>query len=167
MAIWQPKYEGLDHINIYSKSKLPVGRALSNFFHSVFKHPEYGVFHSVEGFYFWLLSGKKFDDIRTMYGAPAKKYGSKLPVKIKIDKKFKIEIQKAIFYKISQNEYIQDLLISSTLPLAHYYYFGDAMFEPKIVDKYKEHSYMVHAIEEIRINLKKNGKIIKNCIESI
>ena len=157
--IWQPKYEGMDHINIYSKSKLPIGRALSNFFLSKFTMPDYGTFNSVEAFYYWLLSGKKFDDIRELHGYKAKQYGLNLPKKVKIDKKFKIEIQKAITYKILQHSYIQDLLIESTLPFAHYYYYGDAMFTPKIYDMSKEHSYMIEAIEQIRVDLKKNGKV--------
>ena len=157
-----PKYETIDHINIYSKSRSPLGRALSNFFHSNFKHPQHGNFASVEGFYYWLLTGEKYDDIRELHGYIAKRYGETLPVVRKLDKKFKLEIQEAIAYKIIQNLYIQKLLINSTLPLAHYYYYGDAMHKPKIVDRYKEHSYMVHAIEEIRVNLKKNGTIIKS-----
>jgi hypothetical protein len=162
MNVWEPKYEGIDHINIYSKSKLPLGRALSNFFHSNFRHPKYGIFSSVEAFYYWLLSGKKYDDIKEQHGYIAKRYGQNLPIVRKIDASFKKEIQEAIAYKIIQNEYIQDLLIASSLPFAHYYYYGDAMHKPKIIDQYKEHAYMVHAIEEIRINLKENGKIIKN-----
>ena len=161
-CVWEPKYEGIEHINIYSKSKVPLGRALSNFFHSNFRHPQHGTFASVEGFYYWLLTGEKYDVIRELHGYKAKRYGENLPVVRKIDKKFKLEIQEAIAYKIIQNNYIQRLLIDSDLPLAHYYYYGDAMHKPKIVDRYKEHDYMVHAIEEIRINLKRNGQIIKH-----
>ena len=161
MPVWSPKYEGIDHINIYSKSKLPVGRALSNFFKSKFKHPIHGSFMSVEGFYYWLLSGKKYDDIRELHGFLAKRYGKSLPIENKIDAKFKEEIRHAIAYKILQNVYIQNLLIESSLPFAHYYFYGDAMDKPKIIDKFKEHEYMVFAIEEIRVNLKQHGKIIK------
>jgi hypothetical protein len=165
-SVWDPRYEGIDHINVYSKSKLPLGRALSNFFKSNFSHPQHGSFASVEGFYYWLLSGEKYDDIRELHGFIAKRYGQNLPAVRKVDKKFKLEIQKAIAYKIVQNLYIQRLLIKSELPLAHYYFYGDAMYKPKMVDRYKEHSYMIHAIEEIRENLKKNGQITKSNVES-
>ena len=159
MAVWHPRYEGIDHINIYSKSSLPVGRALSNFFPSTFLHPEYGKFNSVEGFYYYLLTGQENENLRELVGLPAKTLGRALPVKRKIDKKFKQEIQKAITYKIIQNPYIQDLLIRTTLPLAHYYYYGDPRLEVKIYDQAKEHGYMIEAIEEIRHNLQKYGKI--------
>ena len=164
MSTWHPKYEGLDHINIYSGSKLPLGRALSNFFRSVFIYPGYGRFQSMEGFYYWLLTGKIHDELRDLAGIKAKEFGESKVKSVRIDKKFKETIQKAIAYKIMQNEYIQKLLIESHLPFAHYYYYGDPIYNVKIYDKYKKNDYMVHAIEEIRILLKKDG-IIPNKYE--
>ena len=158
--IWEPKDEGKDHINIYSKSALPLGRALSNFFQSTFIHPDYGMFKSMEGYYYWLLTGKKHDELKELFGYPAKKLGKSFEKIRKIDRSFKEEIQEGICYKILQNTYIQDLLIDSHLPLTHYYYYGDKDNDPKIVDRSKEDDYMINAIEEIRINLKINGKIL-------
>lgn len=157
---YHPKYEGVDHINIYSKSKLPLGRALSNFFHSVFIHPDYGTFHSIEGFYYYFLTGELYPELKEMYGYEAKKFGQSKEKVAKVDRKFKERIQKAITIKIIQNDYIQKLLVASTLPLVHYYYYGDILQEVKIYDLSKEHDYMVHAIEEIRFNLQKYGTII-------
>lgn len=157
---FHPRYEGHDHINVYSKSKSPLGRALSNFFYSVFTHPRYGVFNTVEGFYFYLLTGCMHNELRTMKGIEAKTFGSKAVALRKVDQNFKNEIVEAIAYKIMQNVYIQNLLIESTLPLTHYYYYGDVDKEVKVYDKMREHGYMIHAIEEIRQNLQQNGKII-------
>lgn len=46
VAIKPPKYtpdnDGITHINLYSKSRTVLGRQLSNFAHSPFKHPKYG-----------------------------------------------------------------------------------------------------------------------------
>ena len=159
MNVWLPKYEGYDHINIYSKSKLKLGRSLASSFHSVFIHPEYGMFRSIDGFYFWLLTGRLYPELKKLHGYKASEFGKKKHKAIKIDKKFKEEIQAAICYKIMQNQYIQELLIDSELPLTCYYYYGEAMHEPKVYDQYKKNDYIVHAIEEIRIRLKSGGKI--------
>ena len=159
--IWRPINEGKDHINVYSKSALPLGRALSNFFQSTFVHPEHGVFKSMEGYYFWLLTGQIHDGLKDLHGFPAKSFGGSQKKVRKIDKSFKEEIQIAITHKIIQNEYIQGLLIESKLPLAHYYYYGDKEKDPVIYDRSKQDGYMLDAIEEIRIELKKNGRIYK------
>ena len=42
-----PIDEGVTHINIYSKSKLELGKLLSNFAKTPFTHPVYGEFASV------------------------------------------------------------------------------------------------------------------------
>lgn len=157
--IWEPKYEGKDHINVYSKSALPLGRALSNFFQSTFIHPEHGLFKSVEGYYYWLLTGMNHNELRELYGFPAKDFGQKQVVMRKVDKKFKEQIQEAICYKVLQNPYIQNLMVESELPFAHYYYYGDKDNKPKIHDRSKRDDYMLEALEEIRINLKMKGKI--------
>jgi len=157
--IWEPKYEGNDHINVYSKSALPLGRALSNFFQSTFIHPVHGLFKSVEGYYYWALTGEQHNELRELYGFPAKEFGQKLPKVRKLDKKFKEQIQGAICHKILQNPYIQDLMVKSSLPFAHYYYYGDKDKKPKVQDRSKRDHYMLEALEEIRINLKLKGKI--------
>jgi len=158
MAIWHPSTEGEDHINIYSKSALPLGRALSNFAHFKFKHRDYGLFHSVEGFYYWLLTGREHDELKNLWGLEAKKLGESFPKKRKLDKLFKEEIQLAIGLKIMQNDYIKDLLMHSTLLFAHYYYFGDLTY-CKVVDRYKQHKYMVDACEEVRMFLKESYNV--------
>jgi hypothetical protein len=158
MSIWHPSTEGIDHINIYSKSALPLGRALSNFAHFKFKHRDYGVFNSVEGFYYWLLTGKEHDELKKLWGLEAKKLGESFPKKRKVDKSFKEEIQLAIGLKVMQNEYIKDLLMHSTLVFAHYYYFGEIKY-CKVIDKYKEHKYMVEACEQIRLFLKESYNV--------
>jgi hypothetical protein len=160
MSIWEPKEDGITHINIYSKSALPLGRALSNFFASTFIHPKYGKFKSVEGFYYWLLTGKIFNELKELVGYEAKKFGESKEPAIKRDKKFKEEIQEAIGLKIIQNDYIQNLLIKSSLPFAHYYYYGDKDKKPVVYYKEKEHHYIIEAVEQIRKELKENGKFL-------
>jgi hypothetical protein len=159
MSVWHPKYETIDHINIYSKSKSPLGRALSNFFYSAFVHPDFGVFKSVEGFYYYLLTGEIHEELKDLHGLAAKRFGESKTVLTKINKQFKLRMQEAICYKIISNDYIQNLLVESDLPLTHYYYYGERSENPKVYDMSKEHAYMVHAIEEIRIRLQQDGKV--------
>ena len=160
--IWEPKDEGKDHINVYSKSSLPLGRALSNFFQSTFIHPEHGLFKSVEGYWYWLLTGKNHDELRKLHGFPAKAFGLKQQKIRKIDNNFKEEIKAAIGLKIIQNGYIQDLLLKpeNDLPLAHYYYYGDKNENPVIYDRSKRDHYMLEAIEEVTQELRRNGKFL-------
>jgi len=158
MSIWHPSTEGIDHINIYSKSAVPLGRALSNFAHYKFKHETYGIFHSVEGFYYWLLTGKKHDELKELWGIEAKNVGMSFPKVHKLNDSFKQEVQLAIGLKIMQNHYIKDLLMHSTLVFAHYYYFGEIKY-CKVVDRYKQHKYMVDACEQVRIFLKENYNV--------
>ena len=160
--IWHPLREGKDHINIYSKSSVKLGRALSNFFQSSFIHPDYGIFKSVEGFYYWLLTGEKHDKLRKLYGFPAKEYGESLEKTRKVDKVFKEEIQVAIAHKIEQNEYIKDLLLHSTLPFAHYYYYGEKENNPVVYDRSKRDDYLIEVCETIRIGMKKHGLFSKS-----
>ena len=123
--IWKPIDEGIDHINIYSRSDTPLGRALSNFFRWNFFHPEYGEFQSIEGFYYWLLTGQSCPELRVLYGFKAKKRGMELEKNRRVDDKFKEELQYAIYLKVVQCTYLQELLLESVeddLPFTHYYY---------------------------------------------
>jgi hypothetical protein len=157
---YEPHLDGVDHINIYSKSPTKLGRALSNFFHSTFIHPRHGMFHSVEGFYYWLVTGETMHALKELHGFKAKEYGEKFGKTRKIDKRFKAEIQEAIAYKIISNDYIQELLLDpkNQLPFTHYYFYG-SKFNPKVYDMSKRDHYLIEACEEIRRNILNNGKI--------
>ena len=157
--IWEPKLDGYDHINIYSKSSSKLGRALSNFTKSTFEHPDYGVFNSIEGFYFW-LTGEKHNQLKYLFGYEAKKFGQMQEKTWMVTKEFKEEIMYGIYLKILQHPYVQEMLIESTLPFAHYYYYGDMNGKPKVYDRAKQDHYMIDACELIRVKLKEHGKII-------
>jgi len=159
--VWEPSREGIDHINIYSKSSLTLGRALSNFFHSVFIHPKYGKFNSVEGYYYWWLTGRMHDELKELHGFKAKEFGESKEAVIKVTKKFKEEMQYAVGLKVLQNEYIQNLMIKSSLPFAHYYYYGKPNLNPKVYDRSKKDDYLIDACETLRAELKRNGKFDK------
>lgn len=124
--------DGITHINIYSKGKTELGRLLSNFAHTPFKHPKYGHFSSVEGFWYWISTGKVNDTLRSIYGYQAKKAGlavretnAKNGIQVEVEN-FQGEIKKAILCKIEQNDRLKNMLKNCDLPLTHYYVWGEA-----------------------------------------
>lgn len=118
-----PKYEGIDHINIYSGSKTEIGRLLSNFAYSPFTLDDHGKFDSLEGYWFWLSTGCKHEELRKMWGATAKREGSKLP-RVHMDY-FDEAIDAAVTAKVYQNPRLMELLKECHLPFEHYYYYGN------------------------------------------
>lgn len=117
--IYYPERDGVDHINVYSKGKTELGRLLTNFADTPFKHPEHGQFRTVEGFWYWLKTGMVHDDLRTMLGWEAKMLGKLLPV-VEAPH-FEVRIKTAIRAKLIQNPHILRMLLDNELPLAHYY----------------------------------------------
>lgn len=116
--------DGIDHINVYSKSKTELGRWLSNFTHSPFTCED-GKFSSIEGYIYWL--GSHDDRLRLMYGYRAKQLGREvadITYTIK-EEDFKRKIRVAIRQKILNNKSMSQALADSTLPLDHYYLYGD------------------------------------------
>lgn len=93
--IIHPKGDGIDHLNIYSRSKVELGRWLSNFSETN-TSAGHGTFRTLEGYYHYLkivlsvidddanpLSQKAYDDInqylvdiKSADGVTAKKLGS-------------------------------------------------------------------------------------------
>lgn len=122
-TLGHPLTDGIDHINIYSKGKTELGHLLSNFSFSPFKHPEYGKFVSIEGFWHWLSTGQKEDKLRELYGYQAKELGKNLQT-VEV-KDFYFQITKALRYKINQDKHLRKLLYESVLPFKHYYTYGN------------------------------------------
>lgn len=122
--IMNPEDDGVTHINVYSKGKTELGRFLSNFAYSPFEHPTFGRFTSVEGFWYWLKTGQKHDMLRDMFGTEAKTEGKKLQ-EVYVEN-FDQKIETAIRAKLIAHPLMLRNLISSELPLMHYYvYYGN------------------------------------------
>lgn len=153
-AVIHPKNDCIDHLNIYTKAATRLGRLLSNMAHTPFRIEPYGDFQSVEGFWYWLASGKQHDRLKEMFGFDAKKYG-RLLGQVPCDD-FAIEIKRAIKEKINQNSEIQGLLKISSLPFTHYYYYGD-IENPKIILRPQD-TWLVDFIEGIRLKYLPGGK---------
>ena len=151
-----PKNEGIDHINVYTKSNQELGRLLTNLSDIPFTHPKYGYFKSVESFWYWYLTGCVHDELKQMGGFQAKKYGQTLR-DARVDKEGLTDIQKevilsAIRLKLKQNQNILKLLVHSDLPFTHYYYYGD-IENPKVVHL-PQYSWIIDELERIRKILK-------------
>jgi hypothetical protein len=144
---WDPLKDGIDHCNAYSRARTPLGRALSNFANIGFVHPTYGTFASVEGFWYFLATGCKHQDLHRLYGVAAKRYGQSLPeVPMEL---FDEQIEEAIMMKIEQNPNLLGAVLGCNLPVTHYYVYGTTT-PLRIVDKTGESSYLTNAIQRIK-----------------
>lgn len=162
-----PFNDGIDHINIYSKAKTSLGKRLSNFDHSPFEHTKHGHFESVEGYWYWLATQKKHDELRTLYGYGAKKKGQEIikEYNYPTDEKFGAEdlenVLEAIRCKLRQNKDILKMLLETDLPLEHYYCWYGKNDTYKIM-LLSEYYWIVEEIDRIRkICQKENYKVKK------
>ena len=150
-----PLLEGITHINVYTKSKFSLGKGLSNLANIGFDIDEQH-FQSLEGFWYWNITGKRYDFFKNMTGFEAKKKGLVLceegsAITNSDDPAFQEEIKRAIRAKIKQNPELLTDLIKSTLPLKHYYYHQGTknILAFKITDKSK-YQWQLDEMERIR-----------------
>lgn len=153
--------DGVDYINIYSRGKTRLGRNLSHFARTPFIHPYFGPFESMEGFWFYMKTGKIHDQLRYLYGNRAKQYGKNLATKYDVD--FKEDILAGNYQKIIQNDGLRQAFINSELPLTHYYLFEqqvdafmDVGVRKSIVIFPKNSDWLIDGLEEIRIAMKQD-----------
>lgn len=150
-----PLNDGKDHINMYTKGKTELGRLLTNLAHTPFQIED-GHFESVEGYWYWLLSDKKADEMKKLYGFEAKELGKKLKkegllLKSSEDDEFKEKIKYAIREKLKQNPNVLVKLLQTTLPLKHYYYYqGTKNKESFNVQEQTKYYWINDEIERIR-----------------
>ncbi len=145
-----PINEGVDHINVYSKSRLQIGRELSNFHFAPFVHPKDGKFFSVEAYWYWLATGSKHTELTVLSDVTAKTEGKRYVAKygrVEVPD-FNERVLEAIRCKLRQNRAILNRLTETTLPLTHYYYFGD-INDPKIV-RLPQHMWIIDELTRIR-----------------
>lgn len=119
---YSPLSDGRDHINIYSKGQTRLGRLLSNFAHTPVLID--GIqFQSIEGYWYWLATGRRHNLLCKLYGFKAKQEGKKFP---RIDiYNFQQLICTALRIKVNTYHEIRDLLTQSSLPFTHYYVFNN------------------------------------------
>lgn len=147
--------DGKLFINVYSQARTQLGRDLSNFAHTPFTHPKYGKFSSVEGAYYYFYTGRRHEKLRTLSGVMAKSEGlSLIPIgwhnqNIEILNEFKDFIRECLQCKLREHKDILWALISTDLPLEHFYVKGI-----NIINKTK-HKWILEEIDRIRIVTKK------------
>jgi uracil DNA glycosylase len=135
--------DGKDHINVFSRGKTTLGQLLSNFAHTPFTH-EGKVFESVEGYWFYKVSGD--EHFLSLYGSKAKEKGKQ--VISRQAQPTPDELMNVYRAKLRNNPHLEKLLIKSTLPFAHYYQYGGP---PMSADKYL---WTVQLWDDLRTELK-------------
>lgn len=150
--MYDPKDDGITHINIYSKGNTLLGRFLSNFHRSEINTP-LGKFQSIEGLIYYMGS---FDEkLRTLSGHQAKDAGKLLDRQIRLPEDiFKRIIKESMWRKLTSDGQMVGMLKSSTLPLTHYYVYGNKVINVEGWD------WQIQEWETIRKDLQ-NGQIGK------
>lgn len=157
--LWSPLMDGVDHINIYTKGQTSLGRALTNLYDRQFTVPGYGTFQSMEGFWYYYLTGCQHEDFKNLRGFDAKKNG-KTKRDDRIDKEGLTEEQKSVILeaircKLRQNRDILLALSRSDLPFAHYYFYGKPE-NAKIIEL-PQYNWMIDEFERLRNLLKEKN----------
>ena len=155
---WHPSTDSIDHINVYTKARTPLGLKLTNFAHEPFWHPLLGQFESSEGLHYFLKTGRKHQEFRKLWGYKAKELGVSLcrePANITFDLQFDWMFRIGLVAKITQNQELFEMFNESELPFTHYYYYGDpdSLDKCKVVNA-KETGTLVTDLEDIRKFLK-------------
>ena len=118
---YHPDQDGVDHINIYSQARTPVGRWMSNFAEQDIT-TEDGPFASIEAYWYWLGTGD--ERLRKLGGFAAKQLGKQLPRTRELtEEEFRAKIKRALSVKAEGRPDFVKALRDNPLPLAHYYVF--------------------------------------------
>ena len=140
MTEFLPETDGIDHINVYSKSRSKLGRMLSNFANTpITIQGEH--FESVESWWYWskmnkinnsllfpVFSEENLLEVKGLIGNDAKQFYRKLYGYEGTLRPTKDELKMAYLQKLSEHPEIKQMLIDNKLPIDHYY----MMFEHKI-----------------------------------
>lgn len=117
-----PTKDGITHINFYTRGRTRLGRLGTNLAELPVEHPVHGRFRSAEGLWYYLKTGLKHEELRSMNGFEAKSLGKSLP-SVWYDK-FQEDFKVALEWKFENHLELKQLLVESTLPLEHYYYYS-------------------------------------------
>lgn len=120
-----PEDDGVAFINIYIKGVTELGRKASHFTHMPFVHPVYGPFQNMEGYWHYIKSEERPDELRYMTGHQAKMFAASLKQR-EVDN-FQELIFEGNYCKAIQNPEYKDLLMNfkPELPFEHFYMWGE------------------------------------------
>lgn len=140
-----PATDGKDHLNVFTKAKTALGKKLSNMSNLPVYIEGAGQFLSLEGYWYWLSTGKIYPELLDMNGYEAKQFG-KYKERVKVDG-FEDLIRVALWKRFEQNPTTKEAFTKSTLPLTHYYYFGD---DDDRTVTYPPYDWIVQELELLR-----------------
>lgn len=143
------KEEGVDHINISTKSVTEIGRWLSMLYFREFKHPVLLNFNSLQHFNYFILDADHRDELRTYEPTYSLKPHFGRVVRKKIPN-HKVLVLQAMYFKIMGSPIQVQHLIDSELPFDGYI----EIEATGIRSRYEESSWMVAGAEEIRAALR-------------
>ncbi len=169
-----PREDGITHINVYSKAATELGVFLSNFYPVDL---EIGGEHyrSIEAYWYSLWAASVVTEaitaggayrnlqakVKASHGYQAKllgksliklAYGGEVPKDNEPTESFKKKILAAIRLKLLSDPKYLELFKQSSLPFAHYYYFG-TLDNPAVVNTGR-HEWLVFGLEQLRFSLK-------------
>ena len=122
--VYHPSTDSIDHINIYSRGHTELGRLLTNPSPIGFEHPAFGHFNTAEGLHFFLKTGMLDYEYAQLSGFEARKKGKADHKNYIQNPDFDRLMRIGWICKITQNPKLYELVITNTLPLVHYYYYG-------------------------------------------
>lgn len=149
--------DGDKHINIWTKGKTSVGRKLSNLSPHGFLHEDHGWFECLEGYWYWLATGCKHEQFKSMNGWEAKSIGSKMDRVEMPD--FQVRFKEGMRLRLEQNQALRQELVTSTLPFEHYYVYGDHD-TGKVVDVKARHQWQLDFYDEYRKAAQMDHKVM-------
>lgn len=123
-----PTEDGFIHINIWTKAQTPLGRGLTNLANIPLIHPRYGYFSNMEGYWYWVVTGMQFDELRDINAWRAKSTGKRLPRVTHPE--FERLICEGLMAKLEQTPWLKQALLTCPLPLHHYYNYGGHVVVP-------------------------------------
>ena len=124
---FKPANDGVDHVNVYSQGKTQLGKLLSNFADTPFEIEGKGKFKTVEGFWYWTMTG--LEELRDLPGWQCKEVGRRAETVRSHPNE--TELFEAYEAKLDSNPHIITMLLNNNLPLAHYYVYSGNIVEPK------------------------------------
>ena len=108
-------------INVYSKSDSELGRLLSNFANTPFTDDRGRQYASVEGWWYWHVTGQKHPHLCGLHGWQAKQEGKKFPRVQEVTPEI---LRKVYLRKLRDNPHIRDMLLAYDGEFDHYYVYN-------------------------------------------
>lgn len=150
-----PKRDGIDFINVYSRGNTKLGRFLSNMYYAPIDTP-YGRFDTIEGYWHYLALPDNCPDkeqLMTVDGFSARKIGRALREQYGTVERddFETLISSALLEKLSSytDDWVEEYGKMDNLPLKHYYVLNNG----KIINLTRRYKWMLDLLDEHMMNI--------------